>query len=89
MKTSADFLFTLSEKEDWQNGRSGTEHGHTPPGRVPGFFPCLREWSKQYGKVFGIYFMRRPVLMTTDVDILKEVFIKDFANFPDRMCAAA
>nr|KAG5694579.1 hypothetical protein BaRGS_014992 [Batillaria attramentaria] len=32
-----------------------------------------------------IYFMRRPVLMTTDVDILKEVFIKDFANFPDRM----
>ncbi|KAK7473663.1 hypothetical protein BaRGS_00035060 [Batillaria attramentaria] len=37
--------------------------------------------------LYLIYFMRRPVLMTTDVDILKEVFIKDFANFPDRMSA--
>ncbi|KAK7473665.1 hypothetical protein BaRGS_00035062 [Batillaria attramentaria] len=52
-----------------------------------GFFHCLQEWGKQYGKMYGIYFMHRPLLMTTDVDILKEVFIKDFADFPDRLNA--
>ena len=32
-----------------------------------------------------VYMMRDPVLMTTDLDIIKEVFIKDFNNFCGRV----
>ena len=32
-----------------------------------------------------VYMMRDPVLMTTDLDIIKEVFIKDFNNFSGRV----
>ncbi len=29
--------------------------------------------------------MRDPVLMTTDLDIIKEVFMRDFTNFSTRV----
>ena len=37
------------------------------------------------GCVCRIYMFRTPFLMTTDVDILKEVFVKDFNNFISRV----
>ncbi|XP_070188004.1 cytochrome P450 3A21-like [Littorina saxatilis] len=49
-----------------------------------GAFDATLGWCKKYGKVFGVYLMRDPVLFTTDLDILKEVFIKDFNNFSTR-----
>ncbi|KAK7103406.1 cytochrome P450 3A21-like [Littorina saxatilis] len=49
-----------------------------------GVFASLLDWNKAYGKTYGIYMFRRPFLITTDLDILKEVFIKDFNNFTAR-----
>ncbi|KAK7103927.1 cytochrome P450 3A24-like isoform X2 [Littorina saxatilis] len=52
--------------------------------RKDGIFKTITDWSKKYGKFFGLYLMRQPLLLTTDVEILKEVFVKDFTNFPER-----
>ncbi|XP_025088068.1 uncharacterized protein LOC112560422 [Pomacea canaliculata] len=44
----------------------------------------IRKWSQTYGRTFGIYSGRQPLLVTTDLDILKEVLVKDFSRFTDR-----
>ncbi|BFZ10434.1 hypothetical protein BsWGS_13473 [Bradybaena similaris] len=45
---------------------------------------AIAQWQKAYGRIFGIYFFRVPVLIVTDPEILKHVFVKDFSNFSDR-----
>nr|KAG5709743.1 hypothetical protein BaRGS_027768 [Batillaria attramentaria] len=47
----------------------------------------LLDWSKEYGRVYGIYLGRQPLLVTSDLDILKEVLVKDFGHFSDRFNA--
>uniref|UniRef100_A0A0B7B6B8 Cytochrome P450 n=1 Tax=Arion vulgaris TaxID=1028688 RepID=A0A0B7B6B8_9EUPU len=69
-------------------------NGPTPypfMGNVPEMFDdrignrvALSQWQKLYGRIFGIYFFRAPTLVITDPDVLKQVLIKDFNNFPDR-----
>ncbi|XP_025106024.1 cytochrome P450 3A43-like [Pomacea canaliculata] len=49
-----------------------------------GLFNASLDWRSKYGKTFGVYFMRDAMLLTNDIDILKEVFVKDFSNFSDR-----
>ena len=44
----------------------------------------LQDWSKKYGRVFGYFVGLRPQLQVTDVDIVKEIFIKQFSNFMNR-----
>ncbi|CAG5114934.1 unnamed protein product [Candidula unifasciata] len=44
----------------------------------------IAKWQKQYGRIFGAYFFRVPVLIVTDPDFLKHIFVKDFNNFTDR-----
>ena len=46
------------------------------------------QWSKEYGRFFGIMEARRPVLITTDPDVIKEVFIKNGHIFIDRRPAS-
>ncbi|RWS21725.1 Cytochrome P450 3A24-like protein, partial [Leptotrombidium deliense] len=41
-------------------------------------------WLKEYGPVFGYYTGGRPVVITTDPELLKQVLIKDFKTFHDR-----
>ena len=33
---------------------------------------------------YGLYFLRTPILMVTDVDIVKHICVKDFDHFVDR-----
>lgn len=33
----------------------------------------------------SVYFMRESMLLTNDLDIIKEVFLKDFSNFTERV----
>ncbi|XP_025106021.1 cytochrome P450 3A21-like [Pomacea canaliculata] len=49
-----------------------------------GLFNASLDWRRKYGKTFGVYFMRESMLLTNDLDIIKEVFLKDFSNFTER-----
>ncbi|XP_062860332.1 thromboxane-A synthase [Trichomycterus rosablanca] len=50
-----------------------------------GFYEAQKEMIKQYGRVCGYYLGRRPVVVIADPDMLKQVMVKDFQNFPNRM----
>ncbi|UJR12510.1 hypothetical protein I4U23_016685 [Adineta vaga] len=51
---------------------------------VPAFHRQLENWSKQYGKIYGIYQGTTPTFIVSDPDFLQEVFVKQFLNFPAR-----
>ncbi|RUS79292.1 hypothetical protein EGW08_012947, partial [Elysia chlorotica] len=40
---------------------------------------AFREWGRSYGPVVGVYFMRRPMLVVSDVNMLKQILITDFS----------
>lgn len=48
----------------------------------------LEEWIAKYGKVFGFYKGTVPYLVISDVDMIKECFIKESGVFYDRPRAA-
>ncbi|CAF1430291.1 unnamed protein product [Adineta ricciae] len=52
--------------------------------RVPSFHRQLETWTKQYGKIYGIYQGTSPTFVVSDPDFLQEVFVKQFLNFPAR-----
>ncbi|XP_070180865.1 cytochrome P450 3A24-like isoform X2 [Littorina saxatilis] len=58
--------------------------GNTRQLRKKTFYVAYAEWHKQYGRVFGLDFMGSPMLVVTDLDILREIMVKDFNNFADR-----
>ncbi|XP_025084853.1 cytochrome P450 3A5-like [Pomacea canaliculata] len=45
-------------------------------------------WNKQYGKLYGI-FMPSPALVISDLDLIKDVAIKQFQSFPNRLVITA
>ncbi|CAF1062977.1 unnamed protein product [Adineta steineri] len=51
---------------------------------VPSFHRQLENWTKQYGKIYGIYQGTTPTFVVSDPDFLQEVFVKQFLNFPSR-----
>nr|AHL88982.1 cytochrome p450 3045A1 [Brachionus koreanus] len=42
------------------------------------------KWTMQLGKTFGYFEGHSPVLVTSDLDIIQEVFIRQFSNFSAR-----
>lgn len=44
----------------------------------------LAKWRKQFGKVFGFFSGRKPTLVVTDLDMVKQILIKDFHVFSNR-----
>ncbi len=42
-------------------------------------------WTEQYGKVYGYYDSSGPVLITADPDMAKEILIKQFDKFEQRI----
>ena len=44
----------------------------------------LESWTKQYGKIYGIYEGNRPIFIVSDLDFLQEVFVKQFSVFAAR-----
>jgi len=40
--------------------------------------------KKNYGSVVGTFQGRLPVMVVFDIEILKQVMIKECSNFPDR-----
>uniref|UniRef100_A0A669EMD9 Uncharacterized protein n=1 Tax=Oreochromis niloticus TaxID=8128 RepID=A0A669EMD9_ORENI len=49
-----------------------------------GFFKPLNDLVKTYGKVCGYYLGQTPVIVVADPDMLRQVLVKDFSNFPNR-----
>ena len=45
----------------------------------------LESWTKQYGKIYGIYQGTVPTLIVSDADFLQEVFVKQFNVFDGRL----
>lgn len=43
----------------------------------------LIKWQEEFGPTYGTYFMTTPVLVTGDIDVLREIFVND--NFYDRL----
>ncbi|CAF1138136.1 unnamed protein product, partial [Didymodactylos carnosus] len=44
----------------------------------------LEVWTKQFGKIYGIFEGPLPVYVVSNADFLQEVFIKQFSNFYGR-----
>jgi hypothetical protein len=45
---------------------------------------AINEWREKHGTIFGYYFGFKPILVVTDLELLKRVMVKDFHNFIDR-----
>lgn len=43
-----------------------------------------KKWIEKYGKVFGVYDILTPKLVVADADLVKQMFVKDFASLADR-----
>ncbi|KAF3689068.1 Thromboxane-A synthase [Channa argus] len=50
-----------------------------------GFFTPLQDLIRTHGRVCGYYLGRRPVVVVADPDMLREVMVRDFSKFPNRM----
>ncbi len=44
----------------------------------------LENWTKKYGKIYGIYQGTVPTLVVSDPDFLQEIFVKQFVIFDGR-----
>ncbi|KAG8188042.1 hypothetical protein JTE90_009916 [Oedothorax gibbosus] len=51
---------------------------------MKGPLQCHKEWVEKYGRVLGYYYGMKPVLLVTDPQLLKNIFIKDFSKFINR-----
>ncbi|XP_072030562.1 cytochrome P450 3A24-like [Amphiura filiformis] len=49
-----------------------------------GIIPALDNWSKKYGKCFGIFMGKIPALVISDADMARQILIKDFSSFQIR-----
>ncbi|UJR11334.1 hypothetical protein I4U23_015515 [Adineta vaga] len=51
---------------------------------TPSFARQIPQWTKQYGSLYGIFQGTRPIYVSSDVDFLEEVYIKQFSIFQSR-----
>ncbi|KAL4006045.1 hypothetical protein ACER0C_005758 [Sarotherodon galilaeus] len=50
-----------------------------------GFFKPMSYLIKTHGRVCGYYLGRRPIVIIADPDMLRQLMVKDFSSFPNRM----
>lgn len=50
-----------------------------------GFFRPMSDLIKTYGRVCGYYLGRRAVVVVADPDMLRQVMVREFSSFPNRM----
>lgn len=44
----------------------------------------VNKWTKELGQTYGYFEGHLPILVTSDLEIIQEVFIKQFNNFSGR-----
>ena len=85
------YLFSLQQRYQYFSQRNIP----TPPfeyffGHIktswnsPLYHRQLESWTKQYGKIYGLYDGSMPIYVVSDPDFLLEVFIKQFSVFSER-----
>ncbi|XP_070378928.1 cytochrome P450 3A4-like [Dermacentor albipictus] len=99
MLLQAAFILVLSSAFVWvirRRHRHGLFERLGVPGPKPDFLwgnwkqlkqdriRVMDQWIQRYGKVFGVYFGDKPFMVVTDVEIIKECFIKAAKVFQDR-----
>jgi hypothetical protein len=45
---------------------------------------AINVWKEKYEKIFRYYLGLQPILVVTDLELLKLILVKDFHNFIDR-----
>ena len=85
------YIFVLKQRYQFFSDR----HVRTPPFQfffghmrtlwnADSFHRQLESWTKEYGKIYGIYEGSLPTFIVSDPDFLREVFIKQFNVFHAR-----
>lgn len=85
------YLFSLQQRYQYFNERNIP----TPPfefffghirilWKAPFYHRQLEKWTKQYGKIYGLYEGAVPMFVVSDLDFLQEVFVKQFSVFSAR-----
>ena len=49
-----------------------------------GYLECMSKWTSQYGPTFVYYLGITPVVVTTDLEIIKLIMVKNFDDFINR-----
>ena len=52
--------------------------------KAPFYHRQLENWTKRYGKIYGLYEGTVPMFVVSDLDFLQEVFVKQFSVFSAR-----
>ncbi|KAL3139154.1 hypothetical protein ABBQ32_005938 [Trebouxia sp. C0010 RCD-2024] len=52
-------------------------------------FKAYADWGKQYGDTYKVFFVRQPIIVTTDPNLVRQITVKDFNKFHDRFGAQA
>lgn len=60
----------------------GSMHVLRKPGTLT--TDTMGEWMKKHGKIFGYYVGWKPTLVVVDLDLIKNILIRDFHNFSNR-----
>lgn len=68
------------------------------PGPVPSFplgnlkvirkkqiYKAYTDWQAKYGDTFKVFFVRQPIVVTTDPNLVRQITVKDFNKFHDRV----
>uniref|UniRef100_A0A0N4ZZF4 Cytochrome P450 n=1 Tax=Parastrongyloides trichosuri TaxID=131310 RepID=A0A0N4ZZF4_PARTI len=48
------------------------------------FKECDNRWKEECGETYGLMLMGTPELLTTNLDLIREIYVKQFENFIDR-----
>ena len=62
----------------------GNMFTHLEKVRSIGNVRTYNEYFAKYGKVMGYYVGKKPTILVNDVELIRRIQIKDFANFADR-----
>ena len=88
------FLWTTNNRYDYFKRRSipGPPHrfffGHYKTiWSTQSFTKLLKQWTEEYGSIYGLFAGRIPMYVVSDVDFLQEVYIKQFSSFHSRAIA--
>lgn len=87
------FYMTLVKWTYWSKKGVETMETHFPLGSLPEFFTKKRHTNETMKSLFlakpklpyyGLYFLKNPILIVQDVDLIRQILVKDFDHFVDR-----